>query len=222
MKWVDTTHQTFIVGGVYLEADTQGNPTCTLDSQTNVTAGPWPRFGTLEFTTEKYLVPWCQTPIPFQVARYTWGTEGSFDQDTFTLQFSTQDGANHSSLSFTAELARITITAASQSGPGSNPPLTATANLTNGPPGAKGYDWQIIGGNGAIVFPNGQERMSSTTNSISIEEPNPTGSNVSFTMQVGVQYPTIVTCCSPLVTSNNTTAASDDLFYGPSPDTFCG
>lgn len=212
--WVDTTHRTFVLGGVYLYLDSQGNFTCTLYSQTQLTASPWPQFGTLYFTTEYYRIPWCGTTLfPFQVARYTWGSNQSIEQDPFTLQYSTQDGTLHNIISPTATLSRITVTPAAQSGSGSNPPLTATAILTNPPPGAAGYDWQIIGGNGAIVFSNGQETMSSTTNSIPVNEPNPTPTSVSFNIQVGVRYPTTVATA---------TAQSDPLLYGPIPDVFCG
>lgn len=77
--------------------------------------------------------------------------------------------------------------------------------------GAAGYDWQITGGNGAIVFPNGQEAMSSTTNSITVEEPSPTGASIPFNIQVGVRYPSTLTPPS---------AEFDPLLYGPAQDAF--
>jgi hypothetical protein len=100
-----------------------------------------------------------------------------------------------------------------QSGTGSNPPLSASATLTNPPSGATGYDWKIVGGNGAIVFPNGQETMSSTTPSITLKEPNPTPTTVPFDIKVGIQYPS---------TPPTSTTESDPLLYGPTEDVFPG
>jgi len=212
--WVDTTHHTFIQGAIYLQVDSQGNPTCNVySSPTQLAATQTPQFGTLFFTTEQYYIPGCGTTLySFPVAHYTWGSDQSVAQDPFTLKYSTQDLKYHNSYYFLANLARVTAAPAVQSGAGPNPPLTATVTLTNPPVGAVGYDWQIIGGNGVIVFPNGQETISSTTNSIPIDEPNPTPTSISFNIQVGIRYP------STLVAGT----AADPLLYGPTPDTFCG
>lgn len=91
------------------------------------------------------------------------------------------------------------------SGTDPNSPLTAAASLINPPAGAMGYTWTITGGGGAIVFPNRQETMSPTTNSITVEEPSPTGSIVPFNLSVVVA-----------------TTGSPALEYGPLPNAFCG
>jgi hypothetical protein len=142
-------------------------------------------------------------------------TDQSIEKDLFELKYNTVDGTYVNYFGLAALLAHVTVTPASQSGSGSNPPLTATATLTSPPTGAEGYDWQITGGNGAIVFPNGQEAISSTTNSITVEEPNPTGASVPFNVQVGVRYPTAIAAATG--PSN-----SDALLYGPANDVFCG
>jgi IPT/TIG domain len=56
--------------------------------------------------------------------------------------------------------------------------------------------------------------MSSTTNSIPVDEPNPTGASVPFTIQVGVRY-------GAIFAAQTTPANSDELSYGPASDAFC-
>lgn len=214
--WVDATHQTLIQGGVYLQLNAQGQPTCNAYSQTTVTDGPKPQFGILTFDTEEFEIEGCGNKLfTFAVARYTWSSKTSIEQDSFVLQFSSQNGVYQNDYGFTAELARITVTPAVQNGSGSNPPLMATATLKNPPLGANGFDWAIVGGNEAIVFPNGQETISSSSNSILIQEPNPNGSTVSFNIQVGVRYPEAISVAT-------TVADSDALLYGPAPEVLAG
>lgn len=135
-------------------------------------------------------------------AAYTWGANTSNLQDPFTLDRTRPGGQDGGTESFTAEYTPISVTAATQNGP--NAPVTATAKLMNPVPYAKGYTWTITGGGGAIVFPNGQESMGST-DSITVEEPNPTGTSVPFSLKVKADV-----------------SGTPGLRYGPAADAFCG
>jgi hypothetical protein len=169
--WVDTVHQTMINGFVFLQVNSQGQPTCSLYSQANVTAGPQPQFGTLYFRTVSYTLGGGQCPgilFPFRVARYTWGVKQSAEQDPFVLQVRDQYGVYLNEYGFTATLAHIMMTPAPQSG---SPTLASQiANLVNPPAGATGYTWTI----------------SSTIPSITLQETHSTGSYVPFSISVEV------------------------------------
>ncbi|HEU5352163.1 MAG TPA: Ig-like domain repeat protein [Terracidiphilus sp.] len=212
--WVDTTHKTFVQGGVFMQLDSQGNLTCTAySSPTQVTATQWTPVGTFDYTTEQYYIPGCgQQLYNFAVARYTWGSSRSIEQVPFILEYSTQDNRYSNGQQFVAQFAPVTVGPALPGESGSNSLITATATLTNPPVNAVGYDWQIVGGNGAILFPNGQETMSSTTNSIPIEELNPTQTSIPFDIEVGVR--------NSETSSTFTSAASDPLLYGPGTGSF--
>ena len=187
--WVDTVHRTLVLGLVFLETDSNGNLTCNSYPQNNVVAKPGPLLGTLNVTTDNLYLPGGLCPgklFAFQDVHYTWGSKTAADRDPFVLRFTTQNGTYENDFAVTARFANITVSPAVQSGSGSNPPLTATASLMNSPPGANGFDWTIIGANGTIVFPNGKEKMSSSSNSITIEDPNPTISPVAFTLKVDI------------------------------------
>lgn len=141
---------------------------------------------------------------------YTWNTNQTQAvlKDPYTLTWAQPSNMGNALVNVTGNISRISISSPIQSGSGSNPPLTATASLINPPVSATSYTWTITGGGGAIVFPNGQETMSSTNPSIKIEEPNLTGSSVSFSLKVGVSFTDSI--------------GSGTLTYGPAEDAFCG
>jgi hypothetical protein len=202
--WVDAIHQTLIQGAIYLQLDSQGHPTCD-EIGTSVTVSSTPQFGTLYPITEKHVIQGCgDKQFPFAVARHTWGQKRSVNQDPFVLTFRSQDGAYQNSYGFIAELAQITVSPATQIGIAPNPPLGATVSLSNPPAYAASYTWTINGGDGAIVFLNGQQTINSINPSIVIEEPNPTGNDIPFSVSVGV------------------VATGGELNYGPISDIFCG
>lgn len=99
----------------------------------------------------------------------------------------------------------VGVTEPVPNGAGQNPPLTATGSLTSIPSSAKNYTWKITGGGGAIVFSNGAETIQSTTDSIQLFEPNPTGSSVPFTLEADVANPSTI---------------GGTLEYGPAPEMF--
>ena len=201
--WVDTDGPTFVVGLAEFATDQNGNPTCTETGPRTLSEVSDLLGGNISLGNANFTVPNCPGVYNFVTSSYTWGSNQADLQDPFILAYTLPNGQSDGTGSFTAKFARITVTPATQSGP--NSPLTATASLINPPAGATGYNWTITGGGGAIVFPNGQETMSSTTNSITVEEPNPTGSIVQFNVSVVV-----------------TTTGSPALEYGPLEDTFGG
>jgi hypothetical protein len=209
--WVETGSRTFIVGIAEFVADQQGNNTCTEIGPGSLSKVSDLLGGTISPGYGNYVLPNNQCPgqvYQFSTVSYTWGADQADLQDPFTLGWTNPNGQFAGTLSYVAEDAHITVTPATPSGSGANPPLNATASLTNPPANAKSYAWTITGGGGAIVFSNGQETISSTTNSIPIQEPNPTGNSVSFNLNVAVTYATSV--------------GSNTLRYGPLADTFCG
>jgi hypothetical protein len=181
--WVDTVHHTFIQGGVYLQLDSQGNPTCNLYSSTQLAARFPSHLGTLVFSTEQYYIRGCGTTLfPFQVARYTWGADPSVEQDPFTLEYSTQDRASSNDYQFTADLARITVTPLNSTSCTGQSQPSGTVTLANPPAGSSSFKWQITGGNAQVHFLNGQQQISSTNNSVPIDFP--AGANFSITVLV--------------------------------------
>jgi len=205
--WVDKYNPTFIVGVGLFGEDQYGNVICTDGddpgslSELNDLLGGKFSFGYAEFT-----LPNNQCPgqlYKFSVAYDEWGSDQADLQDPFTLKFTFSNSQYNGTVSSNAEFAHIALTSATQSS--STSPITATASLINSPAGATGYTWTISGGGGAIVFLNGQETMSSTTNSITVEEPHPNGSSVPFSLSVVVA-----------------TTGSPALEYGPTQVTIPG
>lgn len=214
--WVDTVHQTFVFGVAEFAEDQNGNPTCNEVGPGSFSLISDLLGGTILLDTEKFKLPNNQCPGQkywFATVRYTWGSDKTDLQDPFVLGYTLPNGQSDGTVAFNAELAHITVTPTTQSGP--NSPLTATAKLINPPVYATGYSWTITGGNGTIVFPNGQEQIPSTTTSITIQEPNPTGNSVPFNIGVDASY-------SSVDSSNTLPPGQDTLDYGPAEDSFCG
>jgi hypothetical protein len=183
--WVDTSHITMIAGFLIYPENSQGQPTCDTAYATTVTPLRAPLYNTLSYSTENFPLPGCPGKLfPYRVVSATWGSNSNAGQDL--MIFKITGGGSIYENPFAVELSRITVSPAVQGGSGSPPPITATATLENPPHGANGFTWTIVGGNGAVIFPNGKEQMSSTTPSIKVEEPNPTGKIVSFTLKVDV------------------------------------
>lgn len=131
-----------------------------------------------------------------------WGSDQEALQDLVNLRWTDKNGELLNNLIAKPEFTPISITPATQSGP--NGPLTAIASLPNPPKYATGYQWTITGGGGAVVFPGGSETMKSSTPSVTIEEPTPSGSIVPFSITA------LVTIPDP-----------KPLNYGPTAECFC-
>lgn len=210
--WDDMTHQTMIAGFIVYPEDSYGRPTCADSYPTTVTPVRAPLYNTLYYSTGYFPLEGCPGKVfPYRVVSDTWGSNTNAKQDLMIFEITGQGASGIWENEYAAEISRVTVGLPLPSGSGSNPPMSTTATLTNPPYGADGFDWQIIGGNGAIVFPNGQERMSSTTNSIPLQWPSPTPTAVPFEVQVGVRY---------AATPSSSTTESDPLLYGPNSDSF--
>lgn len=193
--WADTVHQTFMLGAVFLQENSQGQATCVLYDglEAKVTAGPWPQFGTLKFDTESFYVPGCPMPFPFAVARYTWRPKQAVDQDPFVLQFSSQDGRYLNEYGVSAQLSQPLVQNGCLKGGvvnGVAAPIRhsvrTTLTLNNPPEGATSYNWTIDGGNGAIVFTNGQQTIETTTPSATVKYVNVNGGGYKANLSVKI------------------------------------
>ena len=200
--WVDTYSPTFVVGVAMFQTDQNGNATCTEIGAGSLSVASDVLGGIITPGQGRFALPDGVCPghvYDWATATYTWGSNTSDLQDPFTLNWIISGGGT---LSYNAEYTHINVTAATQNGP--NGPITATASLNHPVPYANGYTWTITGGGGAITFPNGAESMGSTLPSITIQEQNPTGTSVPFslTAKAGIKD-------------------SKPITYGPTQDTFC-
>lgn len=203
-NWVDAQHQTLIVG---LAEFVQGS--CTWVSAGNLTVASDLLGATWATPTKSFTLPNNQCPgrtYQFSTAYYTWGSSQGADlQDRFVLNWTTPDGQFNESISSNAEYDHVNVTQAVPNGSGQNPPLTATASLASAPGSAQGYTWKIVGGGGSVLFSNGADTIQSTTDSIQLFEPNPSGTSVPFTIEADVANPATI---------------GGTLDYGPIPQVF--
>ncbi len=227
-NWVQAGMPTFMIGITfyYYDSTNPNDPnncklvgTGSLSVQADLLRGTFtPGTGAFVFPAG----PCAGYVYTFATMNYTWGQGESQAAllDPFTLGLYDPYNDFLGSVGLNAELAHITMTPAVPSGSGSNPPLTSTATLVNSPGPVIGYTWSIIGGGGAIQFPNGHQTMTVTgTNQIAVTEPSPTGSSVSFQLQVTVEYTLTTTTDNGGVQSPVTYNVAKT--YGPVPATFC-
>ena len=156
--WVDTKAKTLIEGW------TEYNPiTCADISPGSFTILNAPKHGQLFFDVENGYLGNGDCPgilFPFAVARYTW-TDPNHKvlHDPFTLSWTTPDGMFRQDNDFIAELAQITQAKSVWWVCGvanrATLPRKVTIKLTNPPPSASSFAWNVTAGSDKLVFSNG-------------------------------------------------------------------
>jgi hypothetical protein len=131
--------------------------------------------------------------FPFAIAKYTWtSNDNAIEQDPFVLQVRDDYGVYLNEYGFTVQLAQPTVQNGCLKGGKVGPIrhcVRTTLTLDDPPANATSYQWKIDGGNGAIVFTNGQQTIETTTPSATVKYVRVSGGGDQANLTVKVTDP---------------------------------
>ena len=188
--WVDEYSKTYLMGWVLYSPNT-----CTLASEGTWSAVSAPKDGTLSYSTLNFPMSsdagkCAGTVLPYNIAKYTWTNTSNTTvlQDPFVLRWS---GGQYSETSnWVAELSHIVISPITGNTCGGTSQPTATLTLVNPPPIFNSYTWTMTGAAGTAAFSNGQQTITTGSNSTTIQYLAPSSSiNISVTASVPFSNP---------------------------------